>query len=1255
MTLAPLDPLRVPLNGVRRIEASAGTGKTYAITALFVRLVVERNLDVSQILVVTFTRAATDELRDRIRAGLRTALRAIAGSAPAPDPFYAQFAARHAGSSAALAALRAALANLDRAAIFTIHGFCQRALSDHAIESGVAFDTAVVADEQPLLAEVVADFWVSRLYAAPPALIARLQAGGEPRARLAELARTVLARPDVHVVPGRSPDLLEPSLAAFGAAWQAAAALFQAPGARERIRETLEAALRGRVLDGRRYRAASLGPWMLRLADVFAAPDPLRLERFEAFEKFTPAGLLAATRAPHPPPCDPFFEACGSLHEAHQQLDVALAAAVRNVYADFVAFARREVPRRNAALRQQGFDDLLLGLGQALAGPGGPRLAKALRARYHAALVDEFQDTDPLQYDILRRVFGEAPEGALFLIGDPKQAIYGFRGADVFAYLAAAADAGAEAYGLLHNWRSDPRLVRATSTLFERLAEPFLVADIAFQPVAPAAPCDRLQGLADGAALDVLFVSRATAGVPSGARIPKAWADAQLPRLVAAEVVRLLRSPARLADKPPAAGGPGRALDPGDVAVLVRKNAQALDVQGALRAHGLPSTLATQASVFETPEAADLRLVLAALAEPQRAAPLRAALATAFFGYDAAALLRLHTDEVAADAEAERFRRWHELWQASGFIAAFRRLLDEGEVSARLLGHPDGERRLTNVLHLCELLHRASVDYRLGPTGLSTWLGELCADPARAAALGSEATQMRLESDARAVHVVTVHRSKGLEYPIVFLPYLWDGRLQLPGAADPLLFHDETAARRLTLDLGSAERAAHEAQAAAEAQAENVRLLYVALTRAKHRCTVVWGAFQDAHTSALGWLLHGRPPAAPAGLGFAAAAARLAELPDATLDSELAALRAESGGAIGVRHASLDPEPAWRPPPGPAVELACRVPRRRVFPAWGLTSFSALVAERGRLSPSDTGPAAPGADDAPVPDAGAHPPPSALAPVALRPADALTLADFPRGAAAGTLLHALFETYDFALRDPDARRTHVRAGLARAAAAEGWVEPLCTLLDDVAAVSLDGRNPTFALQHIAASERVAEFEFLLPVAAPPIRSAAGGFSAAALADVFARAAAPPIPADYPAALRALATAPLQGYLHGFIDLVVQHAGRYFILDYKSNDLGPRPEDYAAAALGAEMRRHHYFLQYVLYVLALHRHLRARLPDYDYERHVGGVFYLFLRALSPRPATDVGVFRDRPPRALIDALDALLGPAPLGDRSSGGRP
>ena len=1220
-----LDPLAVPLRDTTLIEASAGTGKTWTLATLYLRLLVESGLGVGEILVVTYTNAATAELRDRIRSRLREAVTVFEREADGrpgashadPDGPLACLVARcrEAGTLPQTGRrLRDALRGFDEAAIFTIHGFCQRVLLENAFESGVSFDAELVTDERPLCSEVVQDFWVSRLHAAPPALVKHLEAKHGP-ADLERLARLVLSSRDMPVLPKDAPKFEPQRLEEPAAEWDAA--LRAAHEAWPGCRDAVQRALTDKTLDGRQYRRDWVAGWCAQLhADLAAALAGLPAD-FRNLDRFTPERIALAVKTGQRPPSHPFFACCARLLAAKSALDAECARQAHAFEGALVAHVGDEVRSRHEAANTQSFDDLLYRLRAALdrEDERGELLARQIRERFRAALIDEFQDTDPVQYRIFERVYRGTGQ-PLFLIGDPKQAIYAFRGADVFTYVTAKGAAGSNAHTLQVNHRSAPELVEGVNALFARVRAPFVFDAIPFGPVRARGTASAPLGGAIAARppLEILFVSR-PAGAAGDDRPAKDWAKRQVPQLVAAEVVALLESRPTIGD---------RELHAGDVAVLCRTNQQAVDVQDALRELGVPSVRQGDDSVFESPEAEEIERVLRAVAEPGDPRLLRAALATRLFGYDAGRLEHLQGAEDEWDELADHFRDWLETWTTLGFMAAFRKLLGHCDTQRRLLEIDDGERRLTNLLHVAELLQAASREAHRGPLGLVDWLSLMRSDPAARAELASEAAQIRLESDAKAVQLVTIHRSKGLEYGVVFCPYTWDGSGLRDDEKRWIRFHDESDGV-LKLDLGSDDRDAHLARADLESFAESLRLLYVALTRARHRCTVVWGCVKSDELTPLGYLLHQDRAAEPAGL-MTATRSRIDALGPAARLDELKLLAAEVPAGIAVREVVLPLSPPPHPlAPSEEASADLVAPGRGpvIDAPWRVSSFSGLAASGGRSSHKAEEGLDHDAVGATDDDTGRTAAPT------------IRLHDLPKGARTGELLHAILEKIDFRRTDPDQLGLRVRTELDDYLFDAKWEAPIRLALEEVLATPIPAGDTTFRLADVASGQRLDELQFLFAVRA--------GFDREKLARCFERHPSPGRTDDYPARIRDLGFKPLAGYLGGFVDLVFQHGGRWYVVDYKSNLLGTGPADYAPERLRRAMSQHHYHLQYHLYVLALQRYLTLRVPGFDFARDFGGVAYLFLRGMSPRHPEGCGVFFERPSPELLHDLSDLVGP------------
>jgi exodeoxyribonuclease V beta subunit len=1199
--MTPFDLLHTPLRGINLIEAAAGTGKTYAIEGLFLRLVLEKELPVEQILVVTFTRAATAELRDRIYRRLARARDILAGGSRADEDLRRQLAGFAADGLKAVRLLNAALMDFDRAAIFTIHGFCQRVLHENAFETGSAFDAELIQDQTPILVEAVEDFWRQRVGGQPPEFLQFSKTSLGTPDRMMELACKATAA-DFAITPRRDePCLRAESLAGFHR---------QLDRLRECWRQGRDEALRiltKAPLNGRTYGTLAqpedgdgLSGRERTLRDLFDALDAYLSEPHPpypppaAVSRLSAAGLARATLRRQPAPSHPVFDACEALQRADETLAAEMSSHLIYLKSLLVRRTLEELERRKSEKGRLSFDDLLRRVARALDSARGNALVRAVRGRYLAALVDEFQDTDDRQYAVFERLFS-APPHLLFMIGDPKQAIYGFRGADIFSYLRAAQNAESR-YSLVHNWRSSADLVRAVNALFSRCAAPFLFADIGFIPgtAANETPAGSEPAL-------VIWHLEAERYRADGKPLAAAEAQSLLAGAVTAEILRLI---ADQRSHTPAAA----------IAVLVRTNHQADLMKARLSAAGVPAVIYSNANVFDTPEARELSVVLASIADPQNAFKLKSAEATHLLDVPAADIAAEERSGHAMELRIRRHWEYFRLWTERGFISMFRQFMSGEGVKRRLLQLPDGERRATNLLHLAELAHRAASDEALGPAGLLKWLGRQL-DPG---AQQAEENQLRLESDEQAVRIVTVHRSKGLEYPVVFCPFAWSGSAS---SAGDVFFHDPDSEFRLTADFSSDRDSVNRVWAQNETLAENLRMLYVAVTRARQRCYLAWGRINTAETSALAYLLR-RGPEPEGAVERADWISRLkAEyraLPDDEARCRLDELAGASEGAIAIRRLP-DSAPTRMPVERPQVrELACREFRGRIDTTWSLASYSGLTAAGGVDSPDhDTG--YPLELDESQPEG--------------RPAEEGGLFDFPAGARAGTFFHSIFETLDFTRPEP---RAAVDRRLREFGFDASWAEPVCRMIEEVLSAAMFADPAPVRLAEVSAARRVSEMEFYFPL---------NLVTPALLEEIFARhgstAAVPGGNAG--AKIERLHFAPTRGCMKGFIDLVFEHRGRYYLIDWKSNRLGRCAEDYHPDRLKLLMAAHRYDLQYHLYTLAVHQHLRRCVPGYDYARDFGGVCYVFLRGVSRLRGPNAGLFRDRPEPGLVHALGAALIP------------
>lgn len=1114
-TPEPFDVCAALPAGTTVLEASAGTGKTYTIAALTARYLAEGAVELGELMLITFGRNASLELRLRVRERLvatEAALRAKreGGSGPALDEVGTLLCAAEGQElDARHARIARALAEFDAATIATTHEFCLQMLDGLGVLGDREPQTVFVEHLGDLVREVTSDLYLRR-----------------------------------YATAGRAP---------FG------------------FEEALALAQR------------AVGAVHARL--VPAAGDP----------------------------------------------DEASDAAER---VGFATEVRAEVERRKLTGRLFTYDDMLTRLRGALAHPRwGRAAADRLRSRYRVVMVDEFQDTDPVQWEILRRAFhGHA---TLVLIGDPKQAVYAFRGADVFSYLEAREQAGTVAT-LATNWRSDDALVRAFGALTGGAA----LGDerIVVGPVEASHRERRLRS-ADGSAPAALRVrvrphEADAPEVPTvGTVRPEILTD------LVAEVTATLGSGTELC-----LDGSWRPVQPRDVAVLVRTNKLGDAVREALVGAGVPAVMLGADSVFSSPMAAEWLTLLTALEQPRQQLVRRAAL-TPFVGWTFAQLSEASEDQLTE--LAQRVRWWSRVLAGRGVAALLETLTADTGLPERMLGTVGGERRLTDLRHLTEVLHGAMVAGPLGVGALREWLHDRMSE-AQAQRVG-DGTR-RLETDAEAVTVVTVHRSKGLEYPLVYLPDAWDRHVKNKDEGRTLQLHENGVG---VLDVGGRSgtgRAERFRAAAAEDAGDSLRLLYVALTRAQCQVVAWWAPSHNTAASPLHRFLY-RTPA-------------VGEVPAPTypLSGDPTSAR-PLGPDVSLERLVPRPDTPWRTESPQRAAMGVRTFSRALDLRWRRTSYSALTAavhgvdlstpavgsEAEPLHEDDESSQAASSPDR-QPSDGADGPLAAPSP----------MGELPSGVDFGTAVHSVFELVDPTADDLAAElRRATGLALDRAGGTTLGVEQLATALLPCFRTPLGPLAGGLRLADVARSDRLAELTFEMPLA---------GGDAPGSVEVTVAALAPLVRRHLPAGdpLRryadlldhpALASEPLRGYLTGSIDAVLRvrdAAGvpRYLVLDYKTNWLGGfdgRPltvGDYTPDRLVEAMTAAHYPLQALLYAVAVHRMLRWRQPGYDPGTHLGGVLYLFVRGMAGEdtPTFDgvpCGVFSWAPPAILVSELSDLL--------------
>jgi len=1298
MPTSVFDPTAPLIRGINLIEASAGTGKTYQISNLVLRLVADEAVAIDQVMVVTFTKAATAELRERIRSRLEQARDLLAEpDGETDDPvLQALLGEDEADRARRLARIDDACEDFDTASISTIHGFCETVLQEHAFEANSDPTAQLIQSTGALVMEIVDDYLSQRRYAATPLELAFLGRGGRAKiqpSRLVQIAKAVGSNDEPVRCAGQPADSLAQNLVAAAQWWRG-------PGQTAFIEAVDRAAQHDQFSKPGTWKQTKKGATPKKLQERMATLDAWAEQVTEINSdhvyRLQSVKLLID------------FEKSWAGGEAHRDLGLPEWEIIRSAAEEaaeyetsrFVQFVRQEFRSRLRRRNERTFDDLLEKVALAIERAPAGDLAAALRRRHAAVLIDEFQDTDSRQWTIFNRIFGDARDGEgrashwLYLIGDPKQAIYSFRGADVHVYLAAreVAAAGDNERTLGDNYRSDGRLIHAFNTLFRDhegvFAQP---GALHYLPVGFTHEwSERFSGHQQDPALTLRLVDNRVDPGGQPTAIAHKKVGERLTAMVVADDIR------RQLEATPLLTVEGHAIEPGDFAILVRTNRQAEVVADQLRAAGIPCVRAANGNVYQSDEASHLQDFLAAVDRPRDPALARRLARTPLGGWTGPALAEAFEGrghEVEWSGWLDQIDGWSQELCSGGLARALSSILRTPSFIEHISRFDDVERRLTNYRHLTELLHATETEQRLGPAELLRWLRDRANEEDDA----HDGAELRLESDEDAVQIVTIHGSKGLQYRFVYVPYLWCA------SSEPKDVLTYPTREGRVFDVRPRWDTSAKEVAGLERRREDLRLLYVALTRARHTVTAYWTAQFNKSAGGKGLLdasltevLFGGNDAGLDRRAFAKQQVEEALADDAgplnalqdALDTLVEASRAPEHDdlpTIGYTVAMPPARQRWRS----AVESGGLAggrsfPPRGLEQYWRRFSYSSLThqlhgaAER----PEDVALEAlaeivrDGRDfDDGEGRTGPPGPPSSTAPTDEQTGETqeVPLAAFPGGPEPGSFVHKVLEEVDFAtLKERDGQQRDLgdllrgvgpRYGVTRG----DQLTLLEAALPGILAQPLGAAAGDIALQDLSTSDRLDELEFDLALRGGdrhvPQRDQPVWWSAWRDLLCSARPAGSDVP---PAYLKEIADEhfrlpPMAGFLTGSIDLVYRVAGdgggRWFVCDYKTNKLrnqhpderGRRPvtaAHYALPWLQYEMARHHYFLQYHLYTLVLHRYLQQRLPGYDYDRNMGGAVYLFVRGMSGVAAPGHGVFFDRPPREVIEGMDALFSAQPM---------
>ncbi|MDG6283265.1 exodeoxyribonuclease V subunit beta [Glaesserella parasuis] len=1193
----PLNSLQLALNQSSLIEASAGTGKTYTMANLYLRLILgvrcPSPLTVEQILVVTFTKAATQELRDRIREKLVNVGKWFRdpSSKEAQDalrePFLAElYQEVQPRLNECLLRLSIAEREIDLASIFTIDSFCQKMLFQFAFSSGIRFDIDLLSNEDELLTRLSEETWRELFY---PMGLAETVAVAEELKTPSDALTAVKG-----YLYGDFPDLaaenqwltqgISSYLADYQALLQEAKQHWLAVGAEAEsliVTEINKSYKKGekKSLSRRAYQMRWIENWLKELNEW--ATSGSHYFPTNSLSRFCQDFINEKAEEGAEPLTHTIFAKNQDYLTAYQTQFEGKSKAI--FLYQFFSHLRQKLADYKQTHKEKSFGDMLSFLLSALQSERGDTLAQQIRALYPFAMIDEFQDTNQQQYEVFHRIFMDqnTSEQGFIMIGDPKQSIYKFRGADIFTYLKAKNEVQEQAT-LDRNWRSVPEVVESCNRLFqfpEGDNPPFLYHGIPFQPVKAKEASDTLVG---EQATRCLLISTEF--------------DEQLAATHCAYQIQqqLKKSEQGLLFVQKEEGN--RPLEAKDITILVRSHKQASLIRAELLKRHIPSVFFSERnSVYETQEAQDLRIILSACLNPYRQSSLLSAIGTSLWGLTSTDIFNIKQDEKAWDNVVESFVGYQQVWLHQGILPMLHQIFVKENIIQRINALPNAERRITDLLHLAELLQGAMPNLE-NEFALLRWYEQQLDNPDGYA----DEQKQRLESEESLVKVVTIHGSKGLEYPVVWLPFV--AKASQPAKSKPITIYqnDEGKAH---WSFGSQSDEIKKYIDKAEF-AEDLRLLYVAVTRAKYQLNLILPSQFDEKWNSLSYLLSNGEIGTG---GIAPSQNTQYYLAQKGIKAELITVNNDV------------PEDNWQPTLVQPIDIEAKSFTGKIRTVGQITSFTALQAQNERLQHKEQNiPLATFGDEAQDYDRTEF-----IASDFLEDnAQPYSRYQFPHSTKVGNLLHKFFEHWDF---QQAVDQTQLQALCEQLNLDEAWLEPLTTWFEQV--IQTPFGEQAVSLTQIFTHKRLNEWQFYLRLSNKE--------ALYRLNQLLKKHS--PLAKQLPD----LTLYNLEGFVRGFVDCIAQIDGKFYVIDYKSNFLGYLPQDYQAEKLAKTMGQFRYDLQYLLYTLAVHRYLSARLGEnYNYEQHFGGVAYLFLRGMNGEPNS--GVYFDKPSMELIEEMDRLFG-------------
>jgi len=1180
------DLLNETLEGANLIEASAGTGKTYSIEGIFLRLLIEKEIPIENILAVTFTEAAASELKSRIVNRLHN-MQILFDDDPKYDTsdelslsLYNKYKSDNSQNhydaiSHKKLLVKRALQNIDEATISTIHSFCLKVLRENAFESGSYFDTDFLDNETSLKQEILHDYIRINFHNADITYLQIYDIMKFNQQELIKIQNIYNSKISIQIIPddldnsGFNPEIITEVL-----------------NRRNDIRKVFEKEkdLIIKFIINNKEKLNKIVKWenaLDKCSAYFTDKDCFNVDGLDKICGNYISSKISKSKTIEESEFPEFLILNNDyllfLKESQMMIKKFL---VWKKY-DFAKYYNTELQNRKREKRVWSFNDLLIELNNALNEQGSSKFKEIVSSKYSAVMIDEFQDTDPVQYDIFMKLFNYDGK-TIFFIGDPKQSIYSFRNADIFSYIKVYSDCRSF-WTITTNFRSSEKYLKALNNIFNR-NNPFLINAIVFQEA--VSPVENSMNLFidgdDNSAMKFIFQETDE----------KLSAETSMSYIIE-ESISEIKKLLAYSDKGSAyfinKKNIKKPITTKDIAFIVRTNNEAENIHNALSKENIPSVMYSERSIVDTDEMSEIKLILNAVNNYRDRKSVVTALSTEIWGYNAENILSITTDENIFNSILYRLQEYRHIWDKYGFISFFKIFLTRENIHSNIFSLNKSRRRMTNINHIAEILHNTAVRYSLGINGLMKFIEQDINDEKK------DSFEIRIETDSESIKILTIHKSKGLQFPIVFMPFLY----KKPRDNDAIVFHKDN---QIFMDISEGLYEEDEYMkniniSDYETAAENLRLLYVALTRAEYRTYIGWAKTDGLKNTPLAYLIHCKSDITP---DTFTAVVKNFKIEYSDIINDLNILYNKSGGTISFLPAHNGENYPFDARDSKPPDFKIRENHVTITQSFQINSFTSIVHSDNEFRQT------------------------ALSSASSLTDNALTYDDLKTGALSGIFIHSIMQNCDFHNLTHDVLEKLIIETAEKYFIKNINVEKIRETILNITTGKIISKCDKISLNNIQKNNIIKETEFHFSV-----DSINYSLIKSLLSEYYGYV-------DFPDNQNIASS----GFMKGVIDAVIENNGKFYIIDWKSNFLGNSIKDYGESNIIEQMRNNFYHLQYLIYLVAVNRYLANILPDYNYENSFGGIFYIFIRGFNEKSGT--GVFYDLPEYDIVRKMELALG-------------